>query len=87
MRTVKEIHEEIESLSEDRTELWHKLSDRHDPEVRAEIHAIDAKLDRLWASATARRSSPARGSRNGSSAQRKALRGRIWLYTEALSGR
>ena len=48
MRTVKEIHEEIESLSEDRTELWHKLSDRHDPEVRAEIHAIDAKLDRLW---------------------------------------
>jgi len=48
MRTLKEIHEEIERLSEERTELWHKLSDQHDPEVRAEIHAIDAKLDRLW---------------------------------------
>jgi len=48
MRTLEEIHEEIERLSEDRTELWHRLSAQHDPEVRAEIHAIDAKLDRLW---------------------------------------
>jgi hypothetical protein len=48
MRTLKEIHAEIEDLSEERTELWHRLSDQHDPEVRAEIHAIDAKLDRLW---------------------------------------
>ena len=48
MRTVKEIHAEIEVLSEERTELWHRLSDQHDPEIRAEIHAIDAKLDRLW---------------------------------------
>ena len=48
MRTLEEIHEEIESLSEERTELWHRLSDRHDQEVRAEIHAIDARLDRLW---------------------------------------
>ena len=48
MRTLDEIHAEIERLSEERTELWHKLSDQHDPEVRAEIHAIDANLDRLW---------------------------------------
>ena len=48
MRTLKEIHTEIEALSEERTELWHRLSDQHDPEIRAEIHAIDAKLDRLW---------------------------------------
>jgi hypothetical protein len=48
MRTVKEIHEEIEVLSEERTALWHRLSDQHDPEVRAEIHAIDGKLDLLW---------------------------------------
>ena len=48
MRTLEEIHSEIEHLSEERTELWHKLSDQHDPEVRAEIHAIDAQLDRLW---------------------------------------
>ena len=48
MRTLEEIHAQIEILSEERTELWHRLSDQHDPEVRAEIHAIDAKLDRLW---------------------------------------
>ena len=48
MRTIREIHEEIERLSEERTELWHKLAAEHDPEVRAEIHALDEKLDRLW---------------------------------------
>jgi hypothetical protein len=48
MRTLEEIHTEIELLSEERTELWHKLSHQHDAEVRAEIHAIDARLDRLW---------------------------------------
>lgn len=48
MRMIEEIHEEIERLSEERTELWHRLSDEHDPEVRAEIHALDAKLDVLW---------------------------------------
>ena len=48
MRTLKAIHAEIETLSEERTELWHRLSDAHDPEIRAEIHAIDAKLNVLW---------------------------------------
>jgi hypothetical protein len=48
MRILEEIHTEIEILSEERTSLWHKLSDQHDPEVRAEIHEIDAQLDRLW---------------------------------------
>jgi hypothetical protein len=48
MRTTEEIHTEIERLSEERTELWHRLSDEHNPDVRAEIHAIDEQLDRLW---------------------------------------
>jgi len=48
MRTLEEIHAEIESLSEDRTELWHRLSDQHDPDVRAAIHDIDTHLDQLW---------------------------------------
>ena len=48
MRTLEEIHAEIEVLSEERTELWHRLSYHHDPEVRAEIHALDTKLDHLW---------------------------------------
>jgi hypothetical protein len=48
MRTLEQIHNEIERLSEERTELWHLLSDRHDPGVRAQIHAIDGRLDALW---------------------------------------
>ena len=48
MSNLEQIHEEIERLSEERTELWHRLSDRHDPDVRAEIHEIDEQLDRLW---------------------------------------
>ncbi len=48
MRNLEQIHEEIERLSEERTELWHRLSDRHDPDVRAEIREIDEQLDRLW---------------------------------------
>jgi hypothetical protein len=48
MRTSEAIHEEIERLSEERTELWHRLAAEHDSAVRAEIKEIDAKLDRLW---------------------------------------
>jgi hypothetical protein len=48
MRTFEDIHEEIERLSEERTELWHRLSDGQDPDVRAEIRTLDARLDGLW---------------------------------------
>lgn len=48
MRSIEDIHEEIEQLSEERTELWHRLSTGHDPDVRAEIRALDARLDDLW---------------------------------------
>lgn len=52
MRNLESIHEEIERLSEERTGLWHRLSDEQNPEARAErrteIHALDAKLDTLW---------------------------------------
>ncbi|HZS30994.1 MAG TPA: hypothetical protein VFA37_07035 [Gaiellaceae bacterium] len=45
---MESIHDEIEHLSEERTELWHRLSAEHDPEVRTEIRALDEKLDTLW---------------------------------------
>jgi hypothetical protein len=48
MRTQSEIHNEIERLSEERTQLWHRLSAGQNADVRAEIRALDAKLDRLW---------------------------------------
>jgi len=48
MRTIREIHEEIEALSAQRVELWHQLSTEYDPQVREEIRSIDAALDGLW---------------------------------------
>ena len=48
MRTVSEIHEEIESLSAERVELWHLLSTEYDPKIRDEIRRIDTGLDALW---------------------------------------
>ena len=48
MRTQSDIHEEIERLSEERTELWHRLSTGLNADVRAEIRVLDAKLDELW---------------------------------------
>jgi hypothetical protein len=46
--SLREIHQEIERLSEERSELWHKLSAEHDLAVREQIHRLDAELDRLW---------------------------------------
>lgn len=46
--TVSEIHTEIEELSEQRQELWHRLSDGLDLTAQAEIKELDAKLTELW---------------------------------------
>ncbi len=48
MRTIREIHEEIERLSEERVELWHQLSTEYDPQIREQIRGIDSALDGLW---------------------------------------
>jgi hypothetical protein len=48
MTTLSEIHAEIERLSEERTELWQRLSAEYDPQVKDEIRRLDAELDRLW---------------------------------------
>jgi predicted nucleic acid-binding Zn-ribbon protein len=48
MNTLAEIHAEIERLSEERAELWHRLSAEFDPQLRDEIHRLDTELDRLW---------------------------------------
>ena len=48
MTTLESIHAEIERLSEDRSELWHRLSAEYDPQVKEEIHRLDAELDALW---------------------------------------
>ena len=48
MNTLSEIHAEIERLSEERGELWHRLSAQYDPELREEIRRLDSQLDALW---------------------------------------
>jgi len=47
-RTLQEIHSEIDRESERRVELWHELSESHDPNVRDELRRLDARLEALW---------------------------------------
>jgi hypothetical protein len=46
--TTSDIHTQIEELSEQRQELWHRLSEGLNPEVASEIKSLDAQLDDLW---------------------------------------
>ena len=46
--TLDQLHDAIERLSEERQELWHRLSDGLDPGARDELKEIDAELERLW---------------------------------------
>jgi len=48
MRTITDIHAEIERLSEQRTELWNLLSRGRDETVVQEIKRIDEELQGLW---------------------------------------
>jgi hypothetical protein len=46
--TLEQIHAEIQSASERRSELYRLLSEGHDPATAAELHALDARLEELW---------------------------------------
>src|SRR5918999_111488 len=46
--TLDQLQDAIERLSEERQELWHRLSDGLDPGARDELKEIDAELERLW---------------------------------------
>ena len=46
--TLTQIHQEIEETSERRAELWHILSDGHNPEAASELKSLSEHLDRLW---------------------------------------
>ena len=45
---LNEIHAEIQRASEQRGELWHRLSEGHDPSLQAELKRLNAELDSLW---------------------------------------
>jgi hypothetical protein len=48
MRTINDIHAEIERLSEVRGELWHRLSEGRQQTIVDEIKQIDDQLVTLW---------------------------------------
>jgi hypothetical protein len=46
--TPTQIHTQIERLSEERQELWQRLSEGLDIEVQEQIRDLDARLHELW---------------------------------------
>jgi hypothetical protein len=48
MSTLERIHGEIESLSERRAALWHRLSEGRDSGVVEEIRELEQRLQELW---------------------------------------
>ena len=46
--TPNQLHLEIEQLSEERQELWYRLSQGLDTTVQSEIKELDARLSELW---------------------------------------
>jgi hypothetical protein len=46
--TIAQIHTEIENLSEQRQELWHRLADGLDLTAQSKVKDIDARLTELW---------------------------------------
>jgi hypothetical protein len=46
--TPNDIHSQIEQLSEERKELWHRLSDGLDTSVQGQIRELDERLQDLW---------------------------------------
>jgi len=48
MRTLENIHREIDDLSERRVELWHELSEGYDAERQAEVRRLEERLEDLW---------------------------------------
>src|SRR3954466_6119274 len=48
MTDIDQIREEIDRATERRAELWHLLSEGHDAELAAELHALEERLATLW---------------------------------------
>ena len=48
--TTDQIHTEIERISEERQELWQRLSEGLDTSVQGQIKDLDAHLQELWQS-------------------------------------
>jgi len=48
MTTLDQIHAEIDRVTERRAELWHLLSQGHDPALAEELRELEERLAALW---------------------------------------
>jgi hypothetical protein len=48
MRTLDEIRNQLDQATERRSELWHLLSDGHDPILSDELHELEDRIATLW---------------------------------------
>jgi hypothetical protein len=48
MREIREIHDEIDTATERRAELWHVLSEGQDSEAAEELAALNVRIEELW---------------------------------------
>ena len=48
IKTLEEIREKIEQASDRRAELYHALSEGHDPDTATELHQLEKDIERLW---------------------------------------
>ena len=49
MTTLDQIRAEIDNATERRAELWHLLSEGHEPALATELHELVERLSALWA--------------------------------------
>ena len=72
MRTLDEIRTEIEGLTERRGELFHTLSEGHDPALAAEHAKLEEQIARLWEEHRATRARLRHGERDAIIARARA---------------
>ena len=48
MRTLADIHAEIDRASARRADLWHALGEGHDGALAAELKRLNEELEELW---------------------------------------
>jgi hypothetical protein len=48
MRTLAQIHADIDRATESRAGLWHRLGGGHDPALVAELKELDERIAALW---------------------------------------
>jgi hypothetical protein len=48
MRTLEDIHAELDTASERRSQLWQLLSNGHDAALSEELHELEERIASLW---------------------------------------